>query len=77
MAALLEAVDLSKRFLKDEKYLIALEDFSLKVDEGDFVVILGRSGCGKSTFLNIAAGLMVPSSGHVLYRGNRNVGPTL
>ena len=36
---------------------MVLNDFSLKIDDGDFVVLIGPSGCGKTTILNIIAGL--------------------
>lgn len=42
---------------------------SLEIKEGDFVVILGASGSGKSTFLNIISGLERPDSGKVFYGG--------
>ena len=40
----------------------------LELYEGEFVVLLGPSGIGKSTLLNILGGLDVPTSGQVLYR---------
>lgn len=47
----------------------ALENINFEVEEGDFVSILGPSGCGKSTLLNIISGLIEPSGGHALYKG--------
>jgi NitT/TauT family transport system ATP-binding protein len=47
-----------------------LSDIDLRVHKGDFVAILGPSGSGKSTLLRIIAGLVPPSTGRVLYRGN-------
>ena len=48
---------------------LALEDISLRVDDGDFVSLLGPSGCGKSTLLKLVAGLMAPSAGTIAVDG--------
>jgi nitrate/nitrite transport system ATP-binding protein len=47
----------------------ALSDVNLKVAEGEFLSIIGHSGCGKSTILNIVAGLLRPTEGVVLMEG--------
>lgn len=47
----------------------AIFDIDLEVSEGEFVVITGRSGCGKTTLLNIIAGLARPTSGDVFVDG--------
>lgn len=47
----------------------ALENINFEVKDGEFISILGPSGCGKSTLLNIMSGLLEPSKGQVLYRG--------
>ena len=49
-----------------------LKDISLQITDGDFTVILGASGSGKSTFLNIISGLERPDSGSVVY-GTRDI----
>lgn len=47
----------------------ALNNVNFEVKDGEFISILGPSGCGKSTLLNIMNGLLEPSSGYVLYKG--------
>jgi NitT/TauT family transport system ATP-binding protein len=49
--------------------LTVLDDINLDVHEGEFVALLGRSGSGKSTLLRCIAGLMAPTEGQVLFRG--------
>ena len=48
---------------------IAVRDTSLTVDAGEFVSVVGPTGCGKTTLLNVAAGLLAPSSGRALVHG--------
>ena len=52
--------------------LEAVSDFSLHLEEHEFLSILGPSGCGKSTLLRLIAGLEVPSQGQVLLQ-NREI----
>ena len=52
--------------LGDGNPFVALDRFSLDIADGEFVTVVGPSGCGKSTAMNIAAGLLEPSSGRVL-----------
>jgi nitrate/nitrite transport system ATP-binding protein len=53
------------------------QDLWLSVDRGQFVCVIGHSGCGKTTVLNILAGLEAPDSGVVLVDGKAVVGPSL
>ncbi len=52
----------------------ALRDANLTLNEGDFLSLLGPSGCGKSTALRIIAGLSMPTSGMLDWRGGGNSG---
>ena len=58
----LEATGVYRKYGKQE----VLNDFSLNLDEGDFVALMGPSGSGKSTFLNVAAGLLTVDRGKIL-----------
>lgn len=49
--------------------IVVLNGFSLSVNEGEFVTFFGPNGCGKTTLLNIVAGLLPPESGTVLIAG--------
>jgi len=54
---------------KDAATFAALRDVDLDVETGEFLVLTGRSGCGKTTLLNIASGLATPTSGSVKVEG--------
>ena len=73
----LEVKHLAKRFPMKDGEITVFEDVGFGLDKGEFVCIIGHSGCGKSTILNVLAGLDSPSSGEV-YMGGREVrGPSL
>jgi nitrate/nitrite transport system ATP-binding protein len=57
--------------------LTVFENATFGVEKGEFVVILGHSGCGKSTIMNILAGLSDPSAGVVIMDGTEVKGPSL
>jgi nitrate/nitrite transport system ATP-binding protein len=54
---------------------VAVKDVSLAVQQGEFVSIIGHSGCGKSTVLNMVAGLLKATSGVLLCGGREIAGP--
>ncbi len=56
--------------------LVALNDVSLSIEEGEFLCLVGSSGCGKSTTLNLMAGFEAPSRGQMLFRGEEVSGPS-
>jgi nitrate/nitrite transport system ATP-binding protein len=52
-----------------------LRDVNLSIEKGEYVSIIGHSGCGKSTVLNIVAGLLEPTQGGVILEGKAVSGP--
>ncbi len=56
---------------------VVVRDFNLTVAEGEFVCLVGHSGCGKSTVLSIAAGLNMPGGGRVMVAGRPIDGPDI
>ena len=71
----LQAKNIVKHFDHNGNSVLALDGINLNVEEGDFICIVGSSGCGKSTFLNIIAGLEKPDSGEILLNGNQITTP--
>ncbi len=69
MTPVFEVRRLTKTYTMGEVQVHALRGVDLDLDEGDFLVLLGHSGGGKSTRLNILGGLDVPTGGSVRYRG--------
>jgi NitT/TauT family transport system ATP-binding protein len=65
----------SKSFDKGQNRVDALLDIDLDVEKGEFVSVVGASGCGKSTMLRLVAGLMKPSVGAVDIGGRPINGP--
>ncbi len=57
--------------------LVVFEDVNVFIEKGEFVCIIGHSGCGKSTILNVLAGLDNPSSGNVIMDDKEVTGPSL
>lgn len=61
-----ELINVSRRFLTpDGKSMTAIRDFNMTIERGEFVAIVGPTGCGKSTTLNLVTGLARPSAGEV------------
>ena len=69
MSSIIETVDLVKEYPQGETSLRVLKRINMKVEEGDFMAIMGPSGSGKSTLLNMIGALDKPTSGTVLIRG--------
>lgn len=68
---MIEIKNLTKYYGQGESRFKALDDVSVRIDDGEFVVILGASGSGKSTFLNVISGLEIMDGGSVAYDGKQ------
>lgn len=66
---ILSARDVKREFQNGDTISQVLKGVNLDVYEGEFLVLLGESGCGKSTFLNIIAGMDQATSGTICYEG--------
>src|SRR6266850_7873522 len=77
MNPFLELTQLGKSYDTEQGRAVIVRDFNLRVSEGEFVCIIGHSGCGKSTVLSIAMGLNDATEGGVIVGGKEVVGPGL
>ncbi len=77
--AFLQIDHLSKHFpsLSGNGQVCIFQDVTIKIDKGEFVTVIGHSGCGKTTLLNIIAGLDHGSEGGIILEGKEVVGPGL
>lgn len=66
---ILEIRSLRKSFHIGDTFTTVLDQIQFSVSQGEMICILGRSGCGKTTLLNILAGFVPPTSGQVLLGG--------
>jgi len=72
---MIEISGLRKVYAKRGEPVVAIADVSFIVYENEFVSIVGRSGCGKTSILKVVAGLMPPSAGSVKVKGAPVTGP--
>lgn len=66
---IVKLTDVTKKF--DRK--IVIDHFSIQIEEGKVYAITGKSGCGKTTLLNIIGGIEKASEGEVMIFGNKNI----
>ena len=76
MQPIIRAEHLGKIYRSGKIEVPALQDASFTVDPGEFVSIVGASGCGKTTFLRMVDGLIEPTSGSILIDGQAVTGPS-
>ncbi|MGI9215481.1 MAG: ABC transporter ATP-binding protein [Hydrogenophaga sp.] len=74
MSGFLKVEQLAKAYQADKP---VFADVSFTIDKGEFVCIIGHSGCGKTTILNVLAGLDTATSGHCFMDGREIAGPSL
>ena len=74
MTGFLQVEKLAKAYQADKP---VFADVSFDIAKGEFVCIIGHSGCGKTTILNVLAGLDTASSGHAFMDGREIAGPSL
>ncbi|MEL6450030.1 MAG: nitrate ABC transporter ATP-binding protein [Pseudomonadota bacterium] len=73
--SMIEFKNVSKHYETGVERTEVLKNISLSVAEGEFLVLLGFSGTGKTTLINLMAGLDTPSAGEVLFKGKPVTGP--
>ena len=69
MGKIVEFIDVVKTYGQGEGMQTAVNHVDFEINEGEFVVILGQSGAGKSTVLNMLGGMDKPTSGKVMIDG--------
>ncbi|MBB5046915.1 taurine transport system ATP-binding protein [Rhodopseudomonas rhenobacensis] len=74
-AAALTVDEVSVRYATRDGSVAALDRVSLSIEQGEFVVAIGASGCGKTTLLSVIAGFLAPTDGGVRLRDRAVVGP--
>ena len=75
MTKILELKNVRVGFGRQHERTEVLRDLNLSIEEGEFVALVGFSGTGKSTLINLLAGLVQADEGEVLYRGEPVTGP--
>src|SRR5438128_9942138 len=73
----LEFTQLGKSYDTPQGPAVIVKNFNLRMHEGEFVCVIGHSGCGKSTVLSMVMGLTDPTAGAVILDGKEVVGPGL
>ena len=74
---LIKVEGIAKRFDGQDEAAAVFEDIHFAVDAGEFVCLIGHSGCGKTTILNVLAGLDQASDGYIFVGGREISGPSL
>jgi NitT/TauT family transport system ATP-binding protein len=73
----MEVRRITHEYNTDDRRIIAVRDVSFTVGASEFVCVLGQSGCGKTTLLNLLAGFLTPTQGEILIGGKALTGKGL
>ncbi len=65
---ILDLREIVKKYRMGNEIITAIDQVSFTVEEGEFIAIVGTSGCGKTTLMNVSAGLEQPTKGEVFFR---------
>jgi nitrate ABC transporter ATP-binding subunit len=74
MSSYVELSDLTKIYPTPTGQAVIVKDFNLRIQKGEFVTLIGHSGCGKSTVLSMLAGLNPISGGGIVLAGRELIG---
>ncbi len=74
--SILEISKVSKHYGTDENRTEILTDVDLKIEEGEFIAIVGFSGSGKTTLISLLAGLIEPDKGGIIFKSKEIDGPS-
>src|SRR5215470_11469324 len=75
MSDYVELSNLTKIYPTPKGPAVIVQDFNLRIRKGEFVALIGHSGCGKSTVLSMLAGLNPPTGGGIILASKELVGP--
>src|SRR5438552_4918653 len=75
MSDYVELSNLTKTYPTPTGSAVIVKDFNLRIKKGEFVALIGHSGCGKSTVLSMIAGLNSITSGGIILAGKELAGP--
>ena len=66
MDSVIRTIDLTKQYKQGDYTILANNNINISINRGEFVAIVGSSGSGKTTFLNLVGGVVKPTSGKIL-----------